>query len=469
MTAEHELRRVEVFADLEEDHIAWLAEHAHYLDLEPGEILFREGDPATVLFAIIEGEIRARREEGPSDDRVIVRTAGNVTGMLPHSRLTQSPFTGRATIFTRVATLSTDLFPEMLRRIPCLQARLAAVMVDRSREYTRRDDQREKLLSLGKLSAGLAHELNNPAAAIQRRADELAHRLQTLSDVARSLLERQVEHDRLVPLLTLATIDRAAAGGGLDPLDRSEAEDALTAWLEHRSVPDAWLTAETLVSAGVTEPRLDEATRTLPEAMVPLALQWLEADLASRRLLDDVAEATRRITELIGSVKAYSNMDRAPTKSAIDVHEGIRSTLAMLAHELRIKEIGLKTELDPLLPRVRGNPGELNQVWMNLIDNAIDVLPPGGEILVATSRSADEAIVQVVDNGPGMPPEVQRRAFEPFFTTKAVGDGAGLGLDIVHRIVRDHEGSVHIESAPGRTCFEVRLPASPSEPVSKPA
>jgi signal transduction histidine kinase len=278
-----------------------------------------------------------------------------------------------------------------------------------------------------------------------------------------------VEPDRLAPLLTLATIDPAATGGGLDPLERSEAEDALTAWLEHRSVHDAWLAAETLVSAGVTEPNLDEAIRALPEAMVPPALRWLEADLAARRLLDEVAEATRRITELIGSVKAYSNMDRAPTKSAIDVHEGIRSTLAMLAHELRSKEIGVKTDLDPLLPRVRGNPGDLNQVWMNLIDNAVDVLPPGGVILVATSHSDGEAIVQVVDNGPGMPPEVQRRAFEPFFTTKEVGEGTGLGLDIVQRIVRDHEGSVHVESAPGRTCFEIRLPASPSEPVSKPA
>jgi len=468
MTTDHELRRVEVFADLEEDQIAWLAEHARYRDLEPGAIVFREGDPATILFAIIEGEIRARVEDGPPDDRVIVRGAGKVTGMLPHSRLTQSPLTGRAAIPTRVAAFSTDLFPEMLDRIPVLKARLASVMVDRSREYTRHDDQRARLLSLGKLSAGLAHELNNPAAAIQRRTDELARRLQTLSDVARSLLERQVEADRLVPLLTLATIDRAAAGGGLEPLERSEAEDALIAWLEHRSVADAWLVAETLVAAGVTEPHLDEATRALPEAVVPPALQWIEADLAARRLLEDVGEATRRITELIGSIKAYSNMDRAPTKSAIDVHEGIRSTLAMLTHELRSKEIGVKTDLDPLLPRVRANPGELNQVWMNLIDNAVDVLPPGGEILVTTLHSAGEAIVQVIDNGPGMPPEVQRRVFEPFFTTKEVGRGTGLGLDIVYRIVQDHEGSVRVESAPGRTCFEVRLPAS-SEPPPKTA
>ncbi len=462
MSTGQDLRRVEIFADLEDDAIGWLVEHARILDLEPGEILFREGDPPTDMVAVIEGEIRARREEGSPDDRVVVRKAGKITGMLPNSRLAVSPMTGRATVATRVAAFSTDLFPEMLRRIPVLQARLAGVMVDRSREYTRHDDQREKLMSLGKLSAGLAHELNNPAGAIQRRSDELARRLQALSDVARALLERQVEPERLVPLFTLAPSGGDADAGDLDALDRSEAEDALAAWLEQRSVPDAWLAAETLVSAGVTVPRLDEATRALPEAVVPAALRWLEADLASRRLLHEVADATRRITELIASVKAYSNMDRASTKREIDVHEGLRSTLAMLAHELRSKEIAVRTELDPSLPTVLGNPGELNQVWMNLIDNAVDVLPTGGEIIVRTSRAAGDVIVQVVDDGPGVPPEVQRHMFEPFFTTKDVGEGTGLGLDIVRRIVQDHHGAVHVESAPGRTCVEVRLPASPA-------
>ena len=382
MSAGQDLRRVEIFADLDEDQIAWLAERATFLDLEPGETLFREGDPATLLFAIVEGEIRARREEGPGDDHVIVRTAGKVTGMLPNSRLTQSPLTGRATVPTRVATFSTALFPEMLERIPVLRARLASVMVDRSREYTRRDDQRERLLSLGKLSAGLAHELNNPAAAIQRRTDELASRFRTLSEVARSLLEHQLEGDRLWPLAALAEPDRAAGGSDLDPLESTEAEEALTAWLERRGVPDAWLAAETFLSAGVTEASLEEATRLLPEGTVPSALRWLEADLASRRLLDDVAEATRRITGLIATVKAYSNMDRAPTKGATDVREGIRSTLAMLAHELRSKQIAVRTDLEAPGPAVLGNPGELNQVWMNLLDNAADAVATGGEIVV---------------------------------------------------------------------------------------
>ncbi len=468
MSAGQELRRVEIFADLEGYQIAWLAEHARFLDLEPGEALIHEGDPPAELFAVIEGELRMRLEEGTAGDRVIVRAAGKVTGMLPHSRLTASPGTLRATVPTRVAAFPTELFPEMLRTIPVLQARLAAVMVDRSREYTRHDDQREKLMSLGKLSAGLAHELNNPAAAVQRRTDDLAGRLATFNDVARTLLEQLVAPDRLEPLRALATSDRLGAGDVLDPLERSEAEEALTAWLEHRSVPDAWLAAETFVAAGVTAPDLDGATRALPSTLVPIALRWLEADLASRHLLHDITEATRRITGLIASIKAFSDMDRAPTRSAIDVHEGIRSTIAMLAHELRSKHIGVKTEFDPALSKVRGNAGELNQVWMNLVDNAVDALPAGGEIVIRTSRAGDRAVVQVIDDGPGMPPDVQRRIFEPFFTTKDVGAGTGLGLDIVRRIVQDHDGAVHVESAPGRTCFEVRLPTAAPKPAAEP-
>ncbi len=463
MTAEHELRRVSVFADLDDEAIDWLERVARFATVEPGEALFSEGDLPTEMIAVLDGELRMRREQGPPDDRVVVRARGTLTGMLPHSRLKTSPVTARALIRSRVAGFSTDLFPEMLRRVPELQARLASVMVDRSREFTRHDDQREKLMSLGKLSAGLAHELNNPAAAIQRQGDELARRVRTLSDVARALLERAAAPASFAPIAALAGSSREPPAADVDPIARSEEEEALTSWLEARGLADAWLAAETLVSAGVSERQLDEATDALPDALIPSALRWLEADLASRRLLDDVADATRRITELIASVKAYSNMDRAPTKTEIDVHEGIRSTLAMLAHRLRSGGVSVRTALDPALPPVRANPGELNQVWTNLIDNAVDAAGPGGEIEIRTSHTGSDVVVEVIDDGPGMAPEVQRRIFEPFFTTKEVGEGTGLGLDIVSRIVRDHDGEVHVESVAGRTRFEVRLPAANPE------
>ncbi len=459
MNPAEELRGVGVFADLEDEDLRWLAERARIVALEPGEVLLHEGDPADVLIALLDGEVRMRREKGTPDGRVIVRTAGMVTGMLPFSRLTHSPVTARATIRTRAACFPADLFPEMLRRIPVLQPRLAAAMVDRSREFTRHDEQRERLISLGKLSAGLAHELNNPAAAIQRRVDELAQRLHGLSAMARTGLERDATPAQLGPLRGLDESTAGAAPPVPGALERSDAEERVTAWLEEHELPEPWLAAETFVSAGISVPDLEAATLGLPAGVLRPALRWLEADLASRRLVEDIAEASRRIVELIAAVKSYSNMDRGPSKRETDVHEGIQSTLAMLAHKLRSKNIVVQTEFDPALPRVNANPGELNQVWTNLIDNAIDAVPAAGEIVIRTSGSDDAAVVQVIDNGAGIPPALLGRVFEPFFTTKDVGEGTGLGLDIVRRIAHAHEAEARVESAPGRTCFEIRLPA----------
>ncbi|MEJ2292305.1 MAG: ATP-binding protein [Deinococcales bacterium] len=455
-----ELRAVEVFSDLEEGQLAWLAGRARLVSVGAGEVLFPEGAPTDVMIALLEGEVQMRREKGEPDGPVVVRSAGQITGMLPFSRLTHSPVTARATVPTRAAFFHVDLFPEMLQRIPELQLRLASIMVDRSREFTRHDEQREKLISLGKLSAGLAHELNNPAAAILSRTEELARRVQQLSDVARERLGGTDSGGSLASVTALAASKRGLPIPDLDPLAGSEAEESLAAWLEVRGIGEAWLAAETFVSAGLSEGDLEEATGALPDALRPSTLRWLEADLASRRLVDDIAEAAHRITELISTVKAYSNMDRAPTRSEIEVHEGIRSTLTMLAHKLRSKGVAVTTELDPALPRVTGNAGELNQVWTNLIDNAIDAVDPGGAIVIRTSSTDAGVVVQVIDDGAGVPAEVRNHIFEPFFTTKGVGEGTGLGLDIVRRIVRSHGGDVHVESVPGRTCFEVRLPAS---------
>lgn len=460
MNDPHGLRAVGAFADLDDDEIRWLAEHARIVSLDAGEALFHEGEEVHELVAVLEGELRLRREKGPPDDRWIVRPTGMIAGALPNSRLVESPVTARALVPTRIAGIAADRFPEMLDRIPVLHARLAAVMLDRSREFTRHEEQRERLVSLGKLSAGLAHELNNPAAAIQRRVEELSHRFRDLSDLAAAGLRDGVTAAQVASLRALAPSSAAADVAAMDAIERSDAQDSLRAWLEARGLPDAWLAAETLVTAGLTVDTIEERTRDLPVDGLRGTVQWLEADLAARRLLDDIAEASRRIVDLISAVKAYSNLDRAPTRSPIDANEGVRSTLAMLTHKVRSKGIVLETALDPDLPRVDANPGELNQVWTNLIDNAIDAVPSGGTITVGTASSDDGVTVTIVDDGPGIPPEVQGHVFEPFFTTKDVGAGTGLGLDIVRRIVRAHGGEVRVESVPGRTCFEVRLAAS---------
>jgi signal transduction histidine kinase len=459
-----ELRKITAFADLEDDDLRWLAERAEIRTFAPGDALMVEGDATVEMIALLEGEIVWRKEKGTPDGLVITARGGDVTGLLPHSRMTHTPVTLRAVLPTRTANFPKAIFPEMLERMPALQARLASIMVDRSREFTRQGEQREKLISLGKLSAGLAHELNNPTAAIQQRAEALRRRLDGFTALALGTLQPYTA----AALQAHARTAVAAEAGGspriLDALERADAEDALASWLDSRGLPGAWAAAETFVAAGLAPADLERVVADVPDAAVAASLQWLEADLAMRRLVEDIADASRRVVELIAAVKAYSNMDRAPRNRDIDLHEGIRSTLTMLGHKLRSKDIVLRTEFGADTPHVSGNPGELNQVWTNLLDNAIDAVATGGEIVVRTSGGAGSAVVEVCDDGIGIPEENRQRIFEPFFTTKDVGQGSGLGLDVVHRIVERHLGQVNVDSVPGHTCFAVRLPAT--EPTS---
>ncbi len=456
-----ELRTVTAFAELADDELRWLAQHCEEHAYEPGDVLRHEGERIDTMYVVLEGELRYRREKGTPDDRSMIRRAGDITGLLPLSRMTHTPVTLRAVTHLRTAEFPAELFPAMLERIPGLQLPLASVMVERAREFTRHDAQREKLISLGKLSAGLAHELNNPASAIQQRTETLARRLDELSAMALRGLDPGAAE-------TLTARVHGTAGGAstdepppiLDALERSDAEDAVTSWLEAQGVPGPRAAAETLVTAGLSTENLEQLIDGLPEDAVSASLEWLTTTLALRRLVSDISDATNRIVELIAAVKIYSNMDRTSRNQDIDLHEGIRSTLAMLSHKLRSKRAVLRTDFDPRTPRVFANPAELNQVWTNLLDNAIDAIAEGGEITVRTSGTAGRAVVTILDDGPGIPDEIQARIFEPFYTTKDVGEGTGLGLDVARRIVERHRGDVSVESEPGRTRFEVRLPPS---------
>jgi len=454
-----ELRKVTAFADLADDELQWLAERCEVRSYEPGGVVRAEGDPIGSMYAILEGELQFRREKGTPDDRIMIRRAGDITGMLPLSRMTHTPVTMRALTRLRTADFPATLFPAMLERIPELQLRLASIMVDRSREFTRHDAQREKLISLGKLSAGLAHELNNPAAAIQQRAATLARRLDDLSAMALRGLEpgtAEALRDRV--RVIVADPSDGGAPPIVDALERSDAEEALTSWLATRELANPRGAAESLVAAGLSTADLEELTDGVPEDAVGASLEWLTADLALRRLVADIADATGRIVELIAAVKSYSHMDQAPRSQEVDLHQGIRSTITMLGHKLRSKNAVLRIDLAADTPRVTGNPAELNQVWTNLLDNAIDAIDEGGEITVSTAETAGRAVIVILDDGPGIPDEIQARIFEPFYTTKGVGEGTGLGLDVVRRIVERHKGDVSVTSVPGRTRFEIRFP-----------
>ncbi|HSG91093.1 MAG TPA: ATP-binding protein, partial [Pseudomonadales bacterium] len=392
------------------------------------------------------------------------RRTGQVGAMLPHSRITHFPLTIRAATPSTLACFAASDFAEMLAFIPVLEQRLISTMADRVRETSQWDHHRERLAGLGKIAAGLAHELNNPAAAIQRAAVDLARSVAELADVAREGLEDGVGAQpvaRIEALTTAGAVDTAP----LDRLARSDAEEAVAASLARLGMAKPWTLAPGLVASGVRADALDQALDGVrPDAATRL-VRWLHAKHAARTVQQELSAAAERVVDLVTSVKGFSQLDRAMVATDLDVREGIASTLAVLAHQVRGRRITLREEHAPSLPLVRGIAAELNQVWLNLIDNALDAAGEGGTVTVRTHARATEVLVDVEDDGPGIPADIVWRVFEPFFTTKPVGEGTGLGLERTRRVVMDHGGDVHVRSEPGRTVFHVRLPASvPSLP-----
>jgi len=452
------LRAIEVFSDLSDGQLAWLAERATLVELEAGGVLRREGDPADVMMAVLDGEMRARREDGESDGRLFVRRTGQVGAMLPHSRMTHFPVTMRAQVPTTLACFQASDFPAILERVPVLEQRLLSAMTDRMREDSHLEQHREHLAGLGKLAAGLAHELNNPVAAIQRAAAEWGRTTDALESVGRQLLEGAVGSAALARIEGLAGAPTVATGSG-DVLARSDAEDDVAAVLQRIGVADAWMLAEGLVASGVRADALEGATEGLAPGEADRLLRWLEASRGATAVRRELVVAADRVVGLVAAVKGFSQLDRALVATDLDVREGLNDTLTVMAHALRDRGVALRLEHGSDLPRVRGLEVELNQVWLNLIDNAIDAAGPSGTVTVRSRGHATEVLVDVEDDGPGIPPDLVWRVFEPFFTTKAVGEGTGLGLDLVRRVVMEHGGDVTIDSAPGRTVFQVRLPA----------
>jgi len=323
------------------------------------------------------------------------------------------------------------------------------------------DQQREKLTALGKLSAGLAHEMNNPASAARRASEVLRHCTHDLRK-ANARLDRVTltpEQRTLIAEIEDCLIDSMASAPVLDSLVQSDREDEMTAWLERRGIPQARRFAPGLVEANVDQNDLDRLTEKFDAKVLPDVLMRVVSALSAERLTREIEASTGRISELVRAIKEYSYMDQLPEQE-IDIHSGIESTLTMLKFRLK-KGVNVIREYDKTIPRIFAHGSELNQVWTNLIDNAIDAMGGKGELRIRTARELDMLLVEITDNGPGIPKEVQPQIFDPFFTTKGVGEGTGLGLDTVYRIVRSHHGEITLESRPGKTCFQVRLPLHP--------
>jgi signal transduction histidine kinase len=456
------LRRIHVFAGLPDDQLKWFADNTAERRYSAGEVLFRKGAPPDELVILLEGEFHAYWDEKDHDIVYIGRAgdqASEVTGMLPFSRMTSYQVTGRAVTNMRVLRFPVRLFPEMMQRMPVLVQRLVGIMSDRVREATTLDQQQDKLMALGKLSAGLAHELNNPAAGATRAANDLIETLKELRSADMRLCSHDLSDNQQSSIAAFErkAIDHTATAEQLNSLDQSDREDQVSEWLEAHGVSEAWKLSPNLVEAGMDSPALEQLLGEIPSTAITDVLARVNCQLAAAKLASEIKTATARISELVGAIKEYSYMDQASVQE-LDVHKGLENTLLILKYKLRKKDITVTRDYDPSLPRIKAYGSELNQVWTNLIVNAVDAMSSGGKLKVRTKREPTDIMIEIRDNGAGIPPEVRSRIFEPFFTTKAVGEGTGLGLDTVARIVRKHRGNIRFESKPGDTCFQVRLP-----------
>ncbi|MCC7510556.1 MAG: GHKL domain-containing protein [Planctomycetes bacterium] len=459
-----ELRVLPVFEGLSDDQMAWLLQNGERAVAEQDEVIARPGDPVDHLYVMTSGVVQwtfgvAGGTTIFTEDRI-----GFAAGALPYSRANRQGGSARAVKTTTAYRLHKQHFPEMLTRIPALGARLVQTMTDRVRNSTRIIDQREKIAALGKLAAGLAHELNNPAAALRRSSAELSERFNKLSLLGPTLMKLNVGPEHIDTTVAFRTRLFQREPVEFTTVQRAEREDELSDWLEKHGVPQPWVAAETFAELGVTVDELDRYANSVPAAVLPLGLQWLEGTAVSGRMIREILSATERIAQLVGAVKVHAHLDSNPDKQPADIHAGLDSTLMILGHKLKKKQIILKKEYAPELPMPAAHPGELNQVWTNLIDNAIDAMDEGGTLTLKTATEAKCVCVRICDTGHGIPPDVKPRIFDPFFTTKPMGEGTGLGLDIVHRIItQQHNGDIEVDSVPGNTCFTVWLPLNPLE------
>jgi signal transduction histidine kinase len=453
-----ELRKIPVFADLPTDGLEWLAEQMTFQDLAAGEIVTRAGTPADRMLIMLGGEIRVSRESGKPEATVRGVRAPAVTGMLPYSRMITWPGTAHTVVRSRLATFPAERFPEMLARLPVLGPRLVATLSDRVREITKRQDQQEKLGALGRISAGLAHELNNPAAAAHRAGGSLRTAFLDFRKAAARLNAYPLSAKQQAAIFELERelSERPAAAAPLDPLERSDREEAIAQCLLRHGVTGAWELAPTLAEAGCQIDWIEHVSTEFPPDVFPDLMTRVSAAPVISGLVTEIENSTARISGLVRAIKEYTFMDQGPDQE-VDLHQGLESTLQMLRHQTK-NGITVTLNFERTLPKILAHGSALNQVWTNLIDNAIEAMQGQGELRIRTARELDNLLVEIGDNGPGIPPETRSHIFEPFFTTKGAGQGRGLGLDTACRIVREHSGEITVESAPGDTRFQVRLP-----------
>lgn len=455
------LKEIPELKGVPENQLQWLAENGQVQAFSDGQKMFSKGDKIDSMRILLQGEVNFFIEQAGNLRNVGTVEKGEITGKLPFSRMKGATGEGIVTGDTLIYTLHESLFPEMIRNHHELVEALVHVMTDRVRDTTRMQQQNDKMMALGKLSAGLAHELNNPSAAVVRSAHELKRHLSNIPENFKRVIKIRAT-DEVVEKVNDLVFSKIAQAGKkpLSLMQKTALEDELTEWLEQNEIENAYEMTELFAEFGITPDDLEEAKSWLrPEDKAPV-IGWLYQVLTTEKLVGEIEEAAKRINTLVTSVKGYTHMDQAPEKQLTDIHVGIRNTLTMLNHKLKKNNIKLIENFQADLPSANIFVSEMNQVWTNIIDNAIDAMEgrSNNTLEIKTEKSGAFINVSIIDNGPGIPKEIQDKIFDPFFTTKSIGKGTGLGLEVVRQIIGQHNGKVYVNSEPRRTEFVICFP-----------
>lgn len=447
------------------EELGWLAKHGQIRRLQPGEVLSHKNAPVEGLFVILAGRLGMTVDRGAGPHKVADWREGDVAGVLPYSRLVSPPGDSVAEEPTEVLYIPRDEIRDLILACHEITSILVHSMLDRTRTFTSNELHDEKMVSLGKMSAGLAHELNNPASAIERGATLLGKRLGESELAAWALGKSRLSDMQFAAVAEVRQACVASPQHGVrSPIEQAEREEAIGDWLAGHGL-DAGL-ADDLAETGVKIETLDALAKAVDGVALGAVLQGVAAECAVRGLASEIQDAAQRITGLVSAIKGFTHMDQATIAGPVDLAMGLSNTVTVLRSKARSKSIAVEVKIGPALPRALGFAGELNQVWMNLIDNALDAAPQGGRVQVLANRDGKHAAVSVTDDGAGIPEAILARIFDPFFTTKPVGSGTGLGLDIVRRLLIHNNGQITVDSQPGRTEFKVVLPLAESESES---